>query len=71
MSLPGPLALQQLHHLDRSSPGFHDQLSNVLYGEEYKECVANLQDDDSVWLVNYLDMVRRHITLPHPPLRPA
>ena len=56
--------LQQLRHLDRSSPGFHDQLSNVLYGEEYKQSVKSLQGNDLVWLVDYLDEVRCHAFLP-------
>jgi hypothetical protein len=69
--MPSPPALQQLDLLDRSSPNFHDQLSNVLYGPEYKQCVQNLQGEDLVWLVDYLDKVRRHISLPHTPLNPV
>ena len=71
MSLPGPLALQQLHRLDRSSSQFHDQLLGILYGKGYKKCVQNLQDGDSIWLIDYLDMVCHHITPPHSPLTPA
>jgi hypothetical protein len=52
--------LQQLDLLDRSSPDFHDQLSNVLYGQEYQQCIPNLQGEDLVWLVDYLDKVRCH-----------
>ena len=63
--MSSPPALQQLHRLNRSSPDFHDQLSNVLYGEEYKQWVANLQGDDLIWLVDYLDKVRRCVPLPH------
>ena len=59
-----PPILQQLDLLNRSSPDFHDQLSNVLYGEEYQQCMPNLQGEDLVWLVDYLDMVRCHIALP-------
>ena len=62
VSSPRPSALQQLHRLSRSSSGFHDQLNNVLYGDEYVQCVRNLQGDDFVWLVEYLDKVRRRIT---------
>ena len=61
--------LQQLHRLDRFSSGFHDQVSNVLYGEEYKQCMPNLQGDDLVWLVDYLDNVRHHVSLLHSPLK--
>jgi hypothetical protein len=61
--------LQQLDLLDRSSPNFHDQLSNVLYGQEYQQCTPNLQGEDLVWLVDYLDKVHCHIALPHLPLK--
>ena len=64
MSSPSFPALQQLYHLNGSSSGFHDRLKDVLYGEEYRQCVQNLQRDDLVWLVNYLDNVRRRIALP-------
>ena len=68
MSSPSPPALQLLRHLDRSSPKFHDQLSNIVHGGEYQGCVSNLQGDDLVWLVDYLDEVRRRVALPHFPL---
>ena len=66
MSLPTSPPLQLLHRLDKSSSDFHDQLCSVLYGEEYVQCVPHLQRDDVVWLVNYLDTVRRYITSPAP-----
>jgi len=69
MSSPSLPVLQELHRLDRSSPDFHDQLCNVLYGQEYVRCVPNLQDDDLVWLVDYLDKVRRNVALPPSPLK--
>jgi len=68
---PNSPTLQQLHRLDSSSPEFHDQLCNVLYGEEYVKCVPNLEGDDSVWLVDYLDKVRSRVTLLHSPFKPA
>jgi hypothetical protein len=72
MSLaPSLPVLRQLHRLDRSSSGFHDQLSDVLDGEEYKQCVPDLQGDDLVFFVDYLDDVRRRIALPCSPLKPA
>ena len=71
MSLPGPPALQQLHHLDRSSSKFHDNLCSVFYGEEFQKCMQNLQGNDLVWLVEYLDKVRRHVALLCPPLKPS
>ncbi|KAF9789442.1 kinase-like domain-containing protein [Thelephora terrestris] len=55
MTSPSNPALQKLRDLDKSLSGFHDQLSNVLYGEEYARCVANLQGDDLKWLVDFLD----------------
>jgi len=62
-------ALQKLYHLDRSSPEFHIQLSKVLYSEEYQQCIPNLQRDDLARLIEYLDMVCRHVILPQPRLR--
>ena len=70
MSSPSPPALQRLHRLTRSSPGFHDQLNNVLYGEEYRQCLPNLQGDYLVWLVDYLDEVSRCVAFPRSPLKP-
>ena len=67
MSSPSLPVLEQLRRLDKSSPKFHDQLSSILYGKEYQQCVPNLQGDDLVWLVDYLDKVRRHISIPRSP----
>ena len=58
--------LQQLRRLDSSLSGFHDQLTKVLYGEDYQQHAPNLQSDDLVWLIDYLDKVCRHITSPFP-----
>jgi hypothetical protein len=69
--MSSPPALQQLRRLNGSSPDFHDQLCKVLSGEEYRQCVSNLQGDDLVWLVGYLDNVRRHVAVPRSPLKPA
>jgi tRNA (Thr-GGU) A37 N-methylase len=71
MPSPSLPALQKLRGLDRSSPNFHDQFNNVLYGEDYKQCVPNLDGGDLVWLLGYLDEVRRSLTLLRPPLKPA
>lgn len=59
--------LQQFKQLDRSSPQFPDQLTNLLHKKEYKECILDLRDEDVVWLVNYLDEVCLHFApvLPH------
>ena len=67
MSSPSSSVLQQFHHLNRSSPNFPDKLCHVIYGSEYSQCVSNLQGDELVWLVDYLDKVRCRITFPHPP----
>ena len=64
MSPPSSSALQQLHCLNRSSPDFHDQLCNVLYGREYVQCVPSIEGEDLAWLVDYLDKVRRRVALP-------
>ena len=55
--------LQQLHQLNRSSPKFHDQLNIILYGEEFKQHATNLDANDLLWLVDYLDKVRHHVSL--------
>lgn len=68
MPPPSSLLLRQLDRLDRSSPEFGDQLKNVLYGQEYTQCVPNFEGDDLMWFVEYLSTVRRHTPLPtlHP-----
>ena len=71
MSSPSSPASQQFHQLDKSSPDFPDKLCNVLYGEEYTKCVLILQGDELVWLVDYLDKVRRRVSFPYSPLKPA
>ena len=72
MSSPNSPTLQQLDHLDSSSTDFHNQLCNVLHGEEYSRCMTNLQGDDLVRLVDYLDKVRRRrVTFPNSPLKLA
>ena len=71
MPSPNSPILQQLDSLNRSSPWFLVQLSNVLCGQEYTRSVPNFQDDDLVWLVDYLDNVRRCIALPQSLLKPT
>ena len=55
--------LQQLRNLDDSSFEYHDQFSNILYGKEYMRCVEDLQGDDLVEFVDYLDKVRCRVAL--------
>ena len=57
MHLPSHPTLQKLDALDRTLFEFRDQLSNVLYGEEYARCMKSLQGDDLMWLVDFLDEV--------------
>ncbi|KAF9644873.1 kinase-like protein [Thelephora ganbajun] len=47
--------LEQLRRLNSSSSKFHDQLSNILYGQEYKQWVQGIRGDDVVGLVDCLD----------------
>jgi len=66
--MPSHNPLTRLRHLDTSSSTFQDQISNILYGEEYKQWIPNLQGDDLMGLVDYLDKVRRRISLLRSPL---
>ena len=50
-----PNPLQQLRDLDRASPEFHKQLSSFLHGMEYQDVLLNLQGENLVWFVEYLD----------------
>ena len=67
---PNLTPLQQLRSLDRASSEFFDQLSNILRGKAYKEYVWNLQGNDLVSLVDYLDTVCCRVSLPHFLLKP-
>jgi len=60
--MPSHNPLTQLHRLDTSSSTFQDQVSDILYGEEYKQWVPNLQGDDLMGLVDYVDNVRRRVS---------
>lgn len=71
MSSPSSPALRELHRLDKSSPGFGNQLNDIISGEKYAQCERNLERDDSVWLINYLDEVRCLTVLSRSPLRPS
>lgn len=71
MTSPSSFGLQKLDRLDASLPCFEDQLCDVFYGEEYIQCVPNLEGDDLDWLVNYLDKVCHCVSPQHPPIKPA
>jgi len=62
--------LTHLRHLDTTSPTFQDQVSNILYGEEYTRWVSDIQGEDLMELVDYLDKVGRRISLLRSPLNP-
>ena len=67
---PSLTPLQQLRSLNRASSEFCDQLSNILRGEAYKEYILNLQGNDLVSVIDYLDNVCCHVSLPYFLLRP-
>jgi len=66
-----PTDLQQFYHLNRSSPQFHDQLTNMLHSKEYKESVPNLQGNDLIILADHLDKVFYSTPLSCSLLKPA
>lgn len=66
MSSSSSLVLQEFIQLDRSSQDFPEKLCDLLYGEDYRQRAPGLQDEDLMWLVEYLDQVWHHTTLPHP-----
>ena len=68
MSIPNHPVLKNLHLLKWP---FHDQISDILSGEEYRECVPALRGDNLAWLVEYLDKVHPHVAPPHSPFNPA
>ena len=55
MVLSNPL--QRLYDLDKTSPQFHQQLSDFLGGEEYGNPSSKLQSRDLASLAEYLDSV--------------
>lgn len=50
-------SLNQLRRLDKP-PAFHDQVYDVHYGKGYNQWVSDIQGDDLVRFVDYLDQVR-------------
>ena len=51
-------SLQQLRDLDKTSPQFHEQLSDFFRGDLYQSVFPSLQSESLAWLVEYLDSVR-------------
>ena len=48
-----------------SSSDYSDRLDELLRGSGYVECVTDLEGDDLVWLVDYLDKVCSFVVLLH------
>jgi len=59
--------LHQFRDLNQSSPEFPDQLTSLLHERGFKDRVKTLQDQDSGWLVEYLDNVRLPVILTNSP----
>lgn len=64
MSSPSPSPVQELCRLARSSPDFSDQLYNILCREEFMQCEKELEHDDLVQVIDYLDEVRGYFAFP-------
>ena len=58
--IPHNPALRQLRDLDRTSPEFHEQLSNFFCGDAYRMVFPDLGREDLTWLAEYLDDVSLH-----------
>ena len=71
MGQPTSLVLQEIRRLDRSSSDFDNQLDCTLRGGDYYQSTQELNADDLMWLVDYLDDVSCHITSSHPALSRA
>ena len=66
-TFPSYPILQKLNNLDKSSSEFHVRLNDVLYAEEYIQCVTDIQGDNSAWLIDFLDNVGCVVCLGHHP----
>ena len=63
---PSHKALRDLNRLERSSPNFPDQLTSLLSRKNYGDYnfLKSLQSQDKGWLIEYLDNVCVHLTVP-------
>lgn len=59
MPHPNLNPLEQLLRLKDSSSEFHDQVSNILHGEEYKQWAKRVNGADATRFIDFLDRVRR------------
>ena len=57
-------SLEQLRRLETGSSRFPAQIASILDGTEYRDSIETLQDEELMWLVEYLNNVRPDI----PPL---
>ena len=60
--------LKRLRDLDRE---FHRQLIDILRGDEYRDAVPNLQNEDLAWLVGFLDNVNSRVSFLRSVLKPG
>jgi len=61
--MPLPKILRQFDRLDKSSPQFPDELTNLFDGGGYKGWIFWLQDEGASWFIEYLDKVCIRIVL--------
>ena len=56
---PSHKVLQEINHLEKSSPNFPDRLTSILSSNKYEDpsFFARVQSEDRVWLIEYLDNV--------------
>ena len=57
LTMPEDSYLRALVQLDRLSPQFPDQLCDILDGNGFDDCVKNLEAEDLLWLIEFLDKV--------------
>ena len=57
LTMPEDSYLRALVQLDRLSPQFPGQLCDILDGNGFDDCVKNLEAEDLLWLIEFLDKV--------------
>ena len=66
MSLPSPNLFEGLPCPDEPSSEFHDKLSSVLRGEEYRQWAQTVEGGELIGLLDYLEKVRCCTSFPAP-----
>ena len=56
---------QRLRDLDRTSSLFREQLTSFFCGSVYQDALPHLRNEDSAWLVEYLNNVRLQVFFLH------